>query len=72
MILYIQVLNYKEWLLYNSMSVYFSHDNIITQYANFIITMFMDFSLQSLCTIKSPQQQDLDTMYNLMSDESLL
>lgn len=27
---------------------------------------------QSLCTIKSPQQQDLDTMYNLMSDESLL
>jgi len=54
------------------MSVYFSHDNIITQYANFIITMFMDFSLQSLCTIKSPQQQDLDTMYNLMSDESLL
>ncbi|XP_050441073.1 endothelin-converting enzyme 2-like [Adelges cooleyi] len=27
---------------------------------------------QSLCTIKSPQQQDLDTMYDLMSDESLL
>lgn len=27
---------------------------------------------QSLCSIKSPQQQELDTMYDLMSDESLL
>ncbi|VVC34754.1 Peptidase M13, C-terminal domain,Peptidase M13,Peptidase M13, N-terminal domain [Cinara cedri] len=27
---------------------------------------------QSQCTIKSPQQQDLDAMYDLMSDESLL
>ncbi|XP_050523842.1 protein gone early-like [Daktulosphaira vitifoliae] len=27
---------------------------------------------QSMCTIKSPQKQELDTMYNLMSDESIL
>lgn len=28
--------------------------------------------LQSLCSIKSQQQQDYDTMFDLMSDESLL
>jgi len=35
-------------------------------------SLFFIAYAQSLCSIKSPQQQEFDTMYNLMSDESLL